>query len=176
MATTNIGESAFGTDTSFELSGPWATYWIGMLRVITGWWFFHAGFTKLITDGLNYSYGPMYLQGMGDTVVGPLATWLGYNAGWFVAAMVPLGETLIGLGLMFGVLVRLASFFGAFFMTLFWVGNAGFAHGVVNGDFMGLLLFVTMIVLGAGRYYGLDAYLERTKFVKQRPTLKYLLG
>jgi len=40
-------------------------------------------------------------------------------------------------------------------MTLFWVGNAGFGHGLVNSDFMGLLLFVTMIVLAAGRYYGL---------------------
>jgi thiosulfate dehydrogenase [quinone] large subunit len=90
--------------------------------------------------------------------------------------MVPLGETLIGLGLLFGVLVRLASVFGAFFMTLFWVGNASFGHGLVNGDLMGLLLFGTMIVFATGRYYGLDAIIERTKFVKNRPRLRYLLG
>jgi thiosulfate dehydrogenase [quinone] large subunit len=90
--------------------------------------------------------------------------------------MVPLGETLIGLGLMFGVLVRLASFFGAVFMTLFWVGNAGFGHGVVNGDLMGLLLFATMMVFAAGRYYGLDAAIERTRPVERHPKLRYLLG
>jgi thiosulfate dehydrogenase [quinone] large subunit len=61
-------------------------------------------------------------------------------------------------------------------MTLFWVGNAGFAHGVVTGDFMGLLLFVTVAALAAGRYYGLDAVIEQLEFVKQRPRLKYLLG
>ena len=118
----------------------------------------------------------MYLKGMTGTALGPLPVWMGENLGWFIQAMVPLGETLIGLGLLFGVLVRLASFFGVFFMTLFWVGNAGFAHGVVNSDLMGLLLFATMMVFAAGRYYGLDAIIERTNFVKQRPRLKYLLG
>ena len=68
------------------------------------------------------------------------------------------------------------AFGGAVFMVLFWVGNADFAHGLVSGDFMGLLLFVTMAALAAGRYYGLDAVVERTEFVKQRPRLTYLLG
>jgi thiosulfate dehydrogenase [quinone] large subunit len=41
---------------------------------------------------------------------------------------------------------------------------------------MGLLLFATMIIVGAGRYYGLDGILEQTQTVKQRPALRYLLG
>jgi thiosulfate dehydrogenase [quinone] large subunit len=163
---------AFG----LEFDGGLQGYWLAFLRIVTGWWFFHAGVTKLIEDGLAYSFGPMYLKGMTGTALGPLPVWMGENLGWFIQAMVPLGETLIGLGLLFGVLVRLASFFGVFFMTLFWVGNAGFAHGVVNSDLMGLLLFATMMVFAAGRYYGLDAIIERTNFVKQRPRLKYLLG
>jgi thiosulfate dehydrogenase [quinone] large subunit len=174
MATSQANPLA--EDFEFELGGPLATYWIAVLRVITGWWFFHAGVTKLIEDGLAYSYAPIYLQGMEGTALGPLPVWMGNNLGWLLEAMVPLGETLIGLGLLFGVLVRLASVFGAFFMTLFWVGNAGFGHGVVNSDFMGLLLFGTMIVFATGRYYGLDAIIERTEFVQQRPRLKYLLG
>ena len=160
----------------FELSGPLAGYWLAFLRIVTGWWFFHAGVTKLIEDGLAYGYGPIYLQGMGDTSIGPLAVWMGNNLAWFVEAMVPLGETLIGLGLLFGVLVRLASFFGVFFMALFWVGNAGFGHGVVNGDLMGMLLFMTLMVFAAGRYFGLDAIIERLSFVERHPKLRYLLG
>jgi thiosulfate dehydrogenase [quinone] large subunit len=113
---------------------------------------------------------------MGDTVVGPLAVWMGNNLAWLIKPGVPLFETLIGIALLFGVLTRLASFGGAFFMTLFWVGNAGFAHGVVNSDLMGLLLFLTMIVFAAGRYYGLDALIERTAPVENNPRLKYLLG
>jgi len=159
-----------------RLAHPVAVYWVALLRVITGWWFFHSGLSKVLSDGFAYSYGWRYLRGMGDTVLGPLATWMGYNFPQVIEVMVPLGEMLIGLGLLAGVLVRLASLFGMFFMSLFWVGNADFNHGLVNGDLMGLLMFATMIVLAAGRYYGLDAVIEQTQFVKDHPRLRYLLG
>ncbi|MFA1610321.1 DoxX family membrane protein [Halobellus rubicundus] len=165
-----------GEETALTLSGGWGQYWIAFLRVLTGWWFFHSGVTKLIADGLNYTYAPAYLEGMSSTVVGPLATFLATDAAWLVKAGVPLFETLIGLALLFGVLTRLAAFGGVFFMTLFWTGNAEFGHGLVNGDLMGLLLFMTMIVFAAGRYYGLDAIIEKTAFIKQHPRLRYLLG
>ena len=160
----------------FELGGAWTAYWLAFLRVVTGWWFFHAGVTKLIEDGLAYTYGPTYLKQMTGTALGPIPVLMGEHLGWLIQAMVPLGETLIGLGLMVGALVRLASVFGVFFMALFWIGNAGFGHGLVNSDFMGLLLFMTMIVLATGRYYGLDAIIEKTKLVKRHPKLRYLLG
>jgi thiosulfate dehydrogenase [quinone] large subunit len=175
MATTETNVTGLGTDFSLELSGPWATYWIAFLRVVTGWWFFHAGITKLLESGLNFE-ATGYLMGMSDTVVGPLTTVLAQDLAWFVNPAVPLLETLIGLALIFGVLTRLAAFGGVFFMTLFWIGNADFGHGVVNSDLMGLLLFVTVIVFAAGRYYGLDAYIEQLAFVRRHPTLRYLLG
>lgn len=159
-----------------ELDGALTTYWFALLRLITGYWFFHAGVTKLIEDGLAFGYGPVYMQQMTGTALGPIPVWMGNNLAWLIKPGVPLFETLIGLALMAGVLTRLASVGGVFFMILFWVGNAGFTHGVVNGDFMGLLLFMTMIVVGAGRYYGLDGIIEETEFVRQRPRLKYLLG
>jgi thiosulfate dehydrogenase [quinone] large subunit len=101
---------------------------------------------------------------------------MGNNLAWLIAPGVPLIETLIGLALIAGAFTRLAAFGGVFFMVLFWVGNAGFGHGLVNGDLMGLLLFLTVMVLAAGRYYGLDAYIEDTRFVQNHPRLKYLLG
>jgi len=33
-----------------------------------------------------------------------------------------------------------------------------------------------MIVFATGRYYGLDAIIERTSFVQNHPRLRYLLG
>lgn len=158
------------------LDRPLTAYWLAILRVVTGWWFFHAGIGKLLQDGLSYGYGPIYMKGMSGTALGPIPVWMGNNLAWLIEPGVPLFETLIGLGLMLGVLTRLASVGGIFFMTLFWVGNADFGHGLVNGDLMGLMLFATVIVVGAGRYYGVDALLERTNFVKQRPKLRYLLG
>ncbi|MFB6103108.1 MAG: DoxX family protein [Haloplanus sp.] len=164
------GEFAFGR------TGTLTAYWIALLRVVVGWWFLHAGVTKLIESGLNYTYGPAYLREMGDTVLGPVAVQLGTVFPEFIAAIVPLAETLIGLALIAGLLVRLAAAGGAVFMAFFWVGNAEFGHGVVNGDLMGLLLFVTLMVLAAGRYYGLDALVERTALVENYPWLTYLLG
>jgi thiosulfate dehydrogenase [quinone] large subunit len=165
-----------GDGVGLGAAGPWQSYWTALLRVVVGWWFFHAGVTKLLASGLNYTAGPEYLRGMGDTVLGPLALWLASTIPGVIEVMVPLGETLIGLGLMVGALVRLAAACGAFFMAFFWVGNAGFAHGVVNGDLMGLLLFLTLIALAAGRQYGLDAIIERHRLVENNPRLRYLLG
>ena len=165
-------------DGEFDLrrAGPLAPVWIATLRVVVGWWFFHAGVTKLIESGLNFTAGPSYLQGMSGTVLGLVAVWMGTAIPGFIEAIVPLAETLIGLALIVGVLVRLASLGGAIFMAFFWVGNAEFGHGVVNGDLMGLLLFVTLLVLGAGRYYGIDAVLERLAPVENYPRLKHLFG
>jgi thiosulfate dehydrogenase [quinone] large subunit len=163
-------------EVEFALEGPWATYWIAFLRVITGWWFFHAGITKIIDNGFAFTYGTSYMKGMTGTVLGGIPVWMGNNLAWLIEPGVPLFETLIGLALMAGALTRLAAFGGVIFMTLFWVGNAGFGNGVVNGDLMGLLLFLTVIVLAAGRYYGLDALIEQTALVEQNPKLRYLLG
>lgn len=132
--------------------------------------------TKLITDGLSYGYGPICLRDMGVTVFGPLAVWMRNDLAPFIEAIVPLAETLIGLGLITGVLVRLASFFGAAFMAFFCVGHADFAHGIVSSDLMGPFLFGMTIALAAGRHYRLDALLERTRLVTRHPQRRYLSG
>ena len=163
-------------ETEFTLYGPSATYWIAFLRVVTGWWFFHAGVTKIIENGFAFTYGPSYMKGMTGTALGGIPVWMGNNLAWLIEPGVPLFETLIGLALIAGAFTRLAAFGGVIFMVLCWVGNAGFGHGVVNSDLMGLFLFMTVIVLAAGRYYGLDALLEQTALVKQNPKLRYLLG
>ncbi|WP_435066746.1 DoxX family protein [Haloplanus sp. C73] len=157
-------------------AGPAAPVWIALLRVVVGWWFFHAGVTKLLTSGLQFTDGPAYLRGMGDTVLGPLAVWMGTAIPGVIEVAVPLAETLIGLALIAGAVVRLAAVGGAVFMAFFWVGNAAFGHGVVNSDLMGLLLFATLVVFGAGRYYGVDELLERLALVQNHPRLRYLLG
>lgn len=165
------------TDTvEFELDGPWTAYWLAILRLVTGWWFFHAGVTKLLEDGLAFTYGTAYMKGMTGTALGPIPVWMGENLAWLIEPGVPLFETLIGLALMIGVVTRLAAVGGVIFMTLFWLGNADFGHGLVNADFMGLLLFVTILIVGAGRYYGLDGILAQTAFVKQHPKLRYIMG
>lgn len=173
MSTERIRTTALdGVD--LELSGPWTGYWMAFLRVLVGYWFFHAGLTKVLFgfDAAGY-LGGASRGAITEPLVQPFAdgillTFANYAVGW--------GELLIGLGLLVGALVRLASFFGAFLMFFFYFTNHGWANGMTNGDLWGLLLFVTLAVVGAGRVWGVDEYLERTDFARENPWVRYLLG
>lgn len=174
MSTAELDTRLLGTEVSFDLSKPWAAYWMAMLRVLVGYWFLHAGLTKLME--WPFSAKGYLLYASQGTILAPVEQWFAQNALWLPNVMVPVGELLIGLGLMVGLLTRLAAFNGAFLMVFFYITNHGWAHGMVNGDLMGLLLFMTIGLFGAGRALGLDGYVERMEFVKKHPRLKYLLG
>jgi thiosulfate dehydrogenase [quinone] large subunit len=171
-------ETAFSTILDFDLQGTVAGYWLAVLRVVTGYWFLHAGFTKFsFVAGEPFDAAGYLLHG---TTASPIHGFFAWVAGtpWlleFTNFAIPAGEFLIGLGLVVGALVRLASFFGAFLMVFFYLGNADWAHGLVNGDLMGLLLFVTIATLGAGRILGLDVFVERLDLAQTR-IAKFLLG
>jgi thiosulfate dehydrogenase [quinone] large subunit len=175
MANTEVNTTLFGTDVSYEIDARWLAYWTLLLRLIVGWWFLHAGLGKLFEAGVQYN--AQWFVTQEGTVVSPImnlfADGLLYGV---VQFMIPVGQTLIGLGLILGCLLRLASFFGAFLMVFFTTANQGWANGMVNGDLFGLLLFIALIILGAGRVWGLDAYLEQTAFVQNNPWLRYILG
>jgi len=175
MANTEVDTTLFGTDVSYEIDGRWLAYWTLLLRLMVGWWFLHAGTGKLFEAGVQYN--AQWFVTQGGTVVSPImnvfADGMLYG---LVQFMIPVGQTMIGLGLILGCLLRLASFFGAFLMVFFTTANQGWANGMVNGDLFGLLLFIALIILGAGRVWGIDAYLERTAFVQNNPWLRYILG
>ncbi|MFB6251376.1 MAG: DoxX family membrane protein [Halobellus sp.] len=160
----------------FDLQGTLAGYWVAVLRVVTGYWFLHAGVTKYLAAEPFSAQGWLVNATGGSPITG-FFVWAGQTP-WmleFANVMIPLGETLIGLGLVVGALVRLASFFGAFLMVFFYLGNAAWSHGLVNGDLMGLLLFVTLGIFGAGRVLGLDSVIEEMDFADNR-IAKYVLG
>jgi thiosulfate dehydrogenase [quinone] large subunit len=154
-----------------------AGYVMVMVRLLTGWWFLHAGIGKLMAPEPFNAAGWLVQGTQGAPIHGFLA-WAGQTP-WMLELtnfMVPVGETLIGLGLIVGAMTRLAAFFGGVLMVFFYLGNAAWANGYVNGDLLGLLMFVVVGTFAAGRILGLDAIIERTEFVKQRPKLRYLLG
>lgn len=164
----------FGSSIDFDYAASVAGYTTVLVRLLTGWWFFHAGYTKL---GAFDASGWMLHATQGSPIHGFLAWAAGTP--WlleFTNFMIPVGELLIGLGILLGALVRLAAFFGGVLMVFFYLGNADWAHGYVNGDLFGLLMFVIVGVFAAGRIFGLDAIIEKTETVRQRPVLRYLLG
>ena len=159
---------------TMDLSAPWVAYWFAFLRVLVGYWFLHAGLTKVVFGFSAAGYMRFASQGaitepiMQAFSSGALLTFTELAIGW--------GELLIGVGLVVGALVRLASFFGAVLMAFFYVTNHDWANGMASGDLWGLLLFVTIALMGAGRVWGVDEWLEDTDFVRRNAWARYLLG
>ncbi len=66
-------------------------------------------------------------------------------------------------------------------MLLFYFGNWDIAHGVINGDFAYMLVFLAVAAFGAGRILGLDAWIESydlgsQTLLERYPRLEYVLG
>lgn len=176
--TTQATVDWFGERRSFEYADSVAAYTTVLVRVIVGYWFLHAGWTKFAFVAGEPFSAAGYLANADASPIAGLFAWV-VQTPWmleFTNFMIPAGEFLIGLGIILGALTRLAALFGGVLMTLFYLGNADWAHGYVNGDLLGLLLFVIIGVFAAGRFLGVDAILEKTEAVKQRPWLGYLLG
>ena len=172
----NAQTTLLGRDVSLAFDGSWGSYWLVFLRLIAGWWFLATGLDKIVEYGLFYdAHGWMMFAAEG-TLVYPVTSWFAANAVWLPNLLIPWGQLAIGLGLIVGCLTRLAAASGAFLMFFFYFGNADWANGFVNGDLLGLLLFVTLIVFGAGRVFGIDGSLERTALVRNNPWLRYVLG
>ena len=169
----------FGHLVRFDYDETHTGYLAVFLRLITGYWFLHAGVTKFaFVAGEPFNAAGWMLNA---TAASPIHGFFVFAAEtpWLLTMTnlaIPAGEALIGLGLIVGALVRLAAFFGGFLMVFFYLGNAEWAHGYVNGDLFGLLMFVIVGTLAAGRIMGVDAVIERTEAVRQYPALKYLLG
>ncbi|KAB1185004.1 MULTISPECIES: DoxX family protein [Haloferax] len=165
----------FGNRMDFDYSQGATGYVLVLVRLITGYWFLNAGMGKYLAPE------PFSAAGWLANSTGPISGFLAWAAAtpWmleFTNFMIPLGQTLIGLGILIGALTRLAAFFGGFLMVFFYLGNADWGHGMVNGDLFGLMMFALIGTLAMGRILGLDAIIEKTEFVRQRPALKYILG
>ncbi|WP_049922897.1 DoxX family protein [Halopiger djelfimassiliensis] len=180
----NTFESTIGGYTVGGRAHSLSVWFVLALRLMMGWAFAYSGFTKLVAAEPFSSGG--YLANVAATNGNPLADAFAWMAAtpWFVEfanVAVPWGELFIGLGLLVGAFVRLAAFFGAFMMALFYFGNWDVAHGVINGDFAYMLVFLAVAAFGAGRILGLDAYIERyeiggQQLIERYPALEYVLG
>ncbi len=176
--TTHIDTRLLGRNVSLTVSEPWLAYWLVVLRLIGGWWLLHAGLDKIFAWPFDASW---FVGGAAaGTTLGPFVTLFGDGALLtFTNIMVPVGQLLIGLGLVLGALTRLSAFFGAFLMMFFYFINGetgGWQHGVVTGELLGIVIFGMIATLGAGRVLGVDAKLAESSVVKNYPRLRYLIG
>ncbi|AGB16240.1 putative membrane protein [Halovivax ruber XH-70] len=181
MATKEVNlESTIGGFTATGQLHTLSVWFILALRLMMGLAFFQSGIEKVLAG--DFSAGGY----LGSRQAGPAADLFTSMAevGWFVEFVnvaVPWGEVLIGLGLLFGAFTRLAAFWGAFMMLMFYLGNWSVDHGYINGDFAYMLVFLSVAAFGAGRILGLDAYIESydvggQPLIERYPALRYILG
>lgn len=155
-----------------------SVWFILALRLMMGLAFFQSGIDKVLSGSFSAAGYLKNAPAANGSPAADLFIAIG-NTPWLVDIIniaVPWGEVLIGLGLIVGCLTRLAAFFGAFLMLLFYLGNWDISHGYINGDFAYMLVFLSVAAFGAGRILGLDDRIEKTDFVQRNPWLKYILG
>jgi len=107
-----------GREVSFNVSKPWLSFWLVTMRLVAGWWLLHAGLDKVA----NWPFDASWFVGgaAAGTSLGPVVTMFSSGPGLaFTNVAVPIGQVLIGLGLVVGGLTRAAAFFGAFMMMFF---------------------------------------------------------
>jgi thiosulfate dehydrogenase (quinone) large subunit len=190
MATTapqqeaNVFESRIGGVTLRGQAHSLSAWFVLALRLMMGFAFLYAGLDKLL--GAEPFSAQGYLLGAVPENAGPLVdlfVWIG-QTGWMLAIIdiaVPFGQVAIGLALLVGAFTRLAAFFGAFMMATFYFANWDVAHGLINGDFAYMLVFLAVAAFGAGRILGLDTIIEQyeidgTPLIEKYPKLDYVLG
>jgi thiosulfate dehydrogenase [quinone] large subunit len=160
-----------------------SVWFILALRLMMGLAFFQSGVDKVLSGSFGAAGYLTNAPAANGSPVADLFVSMGTTP-WFVDFVnvaVPWGEVFIGLGLIVGAFTRLAAFFGAFMMLLFYLGNWEISHGYINGDFAYMLTFLAVAAFGAGRILGLDAYIEQydvggRPLVERYPWMRYILG
>jgi len=160
-----------------------SVWFILALRLMMGLAFFQSGLDKVLSGSFSAGGYLMNAPRANGSPVAGLFEAMGSSQLFldFVNVAVPWGELLIGLGLLVGGLTRLAAFWGAFMMLMFYLGNWSVSHGYINGDFAYMLVFLAVAAFGAGRILGVDQYLEQYELdgrplVERYPWTRYLLG
>lgn len=135
-----------------------------------------AGFLKFGTAGTPILGSPVE-----DVVYNPTqGFWIALAGNADLMAivnwMVVFGQIAIGLALIVGLATRFASLMGTLMMVFFFFAAWEFEHGIVNQHLTYALVTGFIGYIGAGRYYGLDAIVEKLAWVRAMPQLKYVLG
>lgn len=139
-----------------------------------GWILFYAGMDKLLDP--NWTSGQLLSEAASKPI--PLADLWGVLSPewlWLVDPLNIWGEILIGLCLIFGALVRLASFLGIVLMILYYFAHLPLDWGfVIDFHIVYVMILFGLAAFGSGRILGLDYYVENSFSLPSWS--KYLLG
>lgn len=126
------------------------------LRIGMGILFFSAGWVK-ITDPLWSAAGYISGSKIFTEFYGWLATPTVLPAVNFLNEW---GLTLIGAALIFGIFVRIASFFGFAMMILYYLPAYPTEHGLVDEHIIYSFVFMVFMSYGAGKILTLNNWIQ----------------
>jgi thiosulfate dehydrogenase [quinone] large subunit len=149
---------------------------LAALRIALGWLFFYAGITKVLDPAWS---AKGYL--LGAKSFAGFYAWLASDGVLpVVDFMNKWGLTLLGIALMLGLFVRLASLLGAGMMFLYWLPGLDFPHVdhgyLVDDHVVYALALLFFAAVKAGRWYGLDERCARLPICAKYPKLREWLG
>ena len=146
------------------------------LRIALGWMFFYAGITKVLNptwtaEGFlrNAKAFPEFFHWFA----------LPANIGW-VNFMNEWGLTLLGVALILGIGVRLASILGIVLMALYYfplgLPKPNATSYLVDQHVIYALVLAFFIAVRAGRTYGLDAWCADLPICRRFPRIRAMIG
>ncbi len=139
------------------------TVWF--LRVGLGWLFFYAGITKVINSAWSaagYLGAAKTFPAFFSWLTTPAnIPWVNFANEW--------GLTLIGLGLITGLLVRPAAIAGIALMFLYYLPILDFPYPnphsyLVDEHIIYILVLALLFNTDAGRFWGLDKMVFKRKY------------
>lgn len=143
-----------------------------VLRLATGWLMFYAGIIKILNPAWT---AKGYL--MSAKTFPALYQWfaLSQNIGW-VNFLNEWGLTILGICLLLGIFVRLASVFGAALMLLYYfpvlqfpyIGQHSF---LVDEHIIYALVLLFFAAVGAGRQWSLSNWCAKLPICRRYPKL-----
>src|SRR5512138_694399 len=145
---------------------------LALLRIVIGWHFLYEGLIKLLDPGWS---ARTFLEGS-RWIFGDVFRWMasGELGLTIVNHANSIGLTLVGLALILGLFTRLASWFGAGMLLLYYLAYppfGGFGYGalaegnylIVNKNLIELFALVIIAFTQSGDFFGLDILRHRKK-------------
>jgi PQQ-dependent catabolism-associated beta-propeller protein len=150
---------------------------VALLRVVVGLWFVKAVWTKvtIATGAVPYpTVSPRFVAFHPKRVAEFAA---GNPIGWYkdflettvlphaalFATLQTIGEVAVGVGLLFGIMTRLAALVGLFLAINFGLATQWMSFGQQGFHLLLTTSMVIFLVTGAGRVWGVDRWLSRAR-------------
>jgi thiosulfate dehydrogenase (quinone) large subunit len=149
-----------------------------LMRLCLGWVFLYAASHQVFVAGWSVS-GFLEHTKTFHWLFAPMA---GPSTAPILSFFVEYGHLLIGLSLVFGLMVRLSSFFGILLMLLYWMAHMDFPYignhlnFIVDEHIVYALVLGLLIVKRAGHVYGLDAWAEKLPLFSGRGLLHWTVA